>query len=300
MTSVDPKVGICGTGRMGTAIGLRLLESGVGLAVWNRTAQRAEALLAEGASRVESPKSLAQEADVIISMLFDDDAVSAAYGGQDGLTTGDLKGKTVIEMSTITRATVEALNDQVRAAGGAFVECPVGGTVPPARNGQLVGIAAGAQEEISEVRPILDLLCRSVTPVGPIGSAAIVKLAVNLPLMVYFEALGEALALIETAGIDREAAGALLADSSGAAKVAPLFMPGILASIAGNRPDTVFFDLNGAMKDLRLTNSALKEMGVDAPVLQATSKAYAEAIADGWGEVNYPLLPAWRATKHTR
>jgi 3-hydroxyisobutyrate dehydrogenase len=279
---------------MGAAMAERLIELGDDVAVWNRTAARAEPLVELGAARAATPADLAAASDVVICMLFDDDAVLDVYEGEDGLGSIDLSGKLVIEMSTIRAATSRRVADAVAGAGGVFVECPVGGTVPPARQGQLLGMAGGEIAAVEQARPTLEKLCRRFEHVGDVGTGALMKLALNLPMMVYFEALGEAFCISERAGIDRQLAADLMADSSGAAKVAGIFLPGIVQAMGGDIPEGAIFDMSGATKDMHLLTEYLAEQGLDLPVTAATSDSYDAAVADGWQDRNFPLLAAWR------
>ncbi|MBO6782533.1 MAG: NAD(P)-dependent oxidoreductase [Alphaproteobacteria bacterium] len=288
-------VGICGTGKMGAAMAERLMDKGENVAVWNRTAARADALVEAGATRCDTPRALADTCDTIIVMLINDDAVNSAYRDDDGLLSADLSGKLVVEMSTVLPGTTTALAEAVRGAGGAFIECPVGGTVPPARNGQLLGMAGGDTDDVERARPVLDKLCRRLDHVGPVGTGAAMKLAINLPLSVYWLALGEALAITEDAGIDSDLALDILCDSSGASKVAGLFQPGILQALGGDTPDGAVFEVSGAAKDIRLMTELASARGLKLPVIAETGKHYDAAIEDGWADRNFPLLAAWYA-----
>jgi len=293
-------VGICGTGKMGAAMAERLIDGSETLTVWNRTPQRAAALVARGATLAPSPTALATACDTILCMLIDDDALAAVYEGKDGLLSAPLAGKLVVEMSTVRATTTERLAARVRASGGAFVACPVGGTVAPARNGQLIGMAGGEEADVARARPLLEKLCRRVDHVGPVGAAATMKLALNLPLLAYWEALGEALAITDHAGIDRARAADLLGDSSGAARVGALFLPGILKTIDGEAPGEAAFQMSGAVKDIHLMAEVIAAMGIDAPVTAATQTCYEAAVADGWGDINFPLLSAWRVMRERK
>src|SRR5215469_13819111 len=129
------EIGFGGTGRMGAAMVLRLMDQGHRLAVWNRTEGKLQPLLEKGARRAANPRELAAH-PVVITMLTDAQAIDAVYHGAEGLLAGDAKGKLFIDMSTVTPAVTRDLAARVRAAGAAFVECPVGGTIGPARDGK--------------------------------------------------------------------------------------------------------------------------------------------------------------------
>ena len=287
-------IGICGTGKMGAAIAERLIELGDDVVVWNRTAARTEPLVALGARAMATPAELAEACDTVICMVLNDAAAVAVHEDAGGLASADLSGTLVIEMSTLSTATTQRVAIAVVDAGGAVVECPVGGTVPPARQGQLLGMAGGDAAAFAAAKPTLDKLCRRVEHVGEIGQGAVMKLAVNLPLMIYFEALGETLSITEHAGIDRELAADLLADSSGAAKVAGLFLPAILQAIGGDIPEKVVFEMSGANKDMHLVTDHVAAAGLDLPLTVATGTCYDTAVADGWQDRDFPLLSAWR------
>ncbi len=287
-------VGICGTGSMGSAMAERLMEEGQQVSVWNRTAGRTQPLLDQGAQFTDSPAALAAACDTVISMVLDDDAIAAVYQGEGGLLSADLGGTLIVEMSTIRPGTSERVAVGVRGAGGRFVECPVGGSVQPARNGQLLGLAGGEATDVEAARPLLEQLCRRLEHVGPVGAGAAMKLAVNLPLLVYWEAVGEALAIAAGAGIDLSQAADILADTSGTIKVAPGRLPAIVDVVNGDRPNVAAFSMSGMAKDLRLMSEVAAGHKINAPVADAACQCYADAVTDGWGEREGVLLSAWR------
>src|SRR6266513_1030417 len=131
------KIGMAGTGRMGAAIAQRLAGRGHQLTVWNRTADKARAL---GLDVADSATRLAEVSETLISILTDAAALESVYGQ---LLAGNVKGKLFIEMSTVRPETEKRLAEKVKAKGAAFVECPVGGTVGPAKEGKLFGVAGG-------------------------------------------------------------------------------------------------------------------------------------------------------------
>lgn len=291
------KIGICGTGRMGVAMGERLIEKGHTLAVWNRTARKAKPLVDAGAVRVATPAALFDAADLVIAITADDKAAKAIYEGRDGILSAALKGKLVVEMSTLTPDTNKRLEALVRGAGGAFLECPVGGSVAPARQGNLLGMAGGTPAAWKRARPVLEDLCRKVDRMGPVGAGATMKLAINLPLLTYFEALGEAISLSESAGVKRALAAEFLAESSGAAKVAPARIPTIMDAVGGKLPKAVSFDLAGAAKDAALMVATARKAGFAVPAIDAARKSLATAAKGPWGKRDFSMLAAWRATE---
>jgi 3-hydroxyisobutyrate dehydrogenase len=196
------EIGVAGLGRMGAAIAARLIEVGHKLTVWNRSPEKAKPLQAAGAALARSPRELAEKVEAVITILTDAAAIEAVYEGPSGLLAGNVSGKLFIEMSTVRPQTAIDLAARVRAKGAGFVECPVGGTVGPARQGKLVGLMGAEENDAACAKPILEQLCRRLEHVGPVGNGAVMKLAINLPLMVYWQALGEALALSRKVELD--------------------------------------------------------------------------------------------------
>jgi 3-hydroxyisobutyrate dehydrogenase len=282
---------------MGSAMAERLMEEGHEVSVWNRTAERAQPLLDQGAHFSDSPAALAAACDTVISMVIDDNAVANVYEGEGGLLSADLGGTLIVEMSTILPETSERIAAGVREAGGRFVECPVGGSVQPARNGQLLGLAGGAAADVEAARPLLEQLCRRLDHVGPVGAGTAMKLAVNLPLVVYWEAVGEALAIADSAGIDLAQAADILADTSGTIKVAPGRLPNIAEAVGSGAPEASAFSLAAMAKDLGLMSDVAAARHIGAPVTDAARQAYDEATADGWGDREGIMLAAWRASR---
>src|SRR4029078_13282380 len=138
------QIGIAGMGKMGAAVAERLIEAGHTVTVWNRSAAKLKAVTDAGAKAVATPAELAGKSEAVISILTDAAAICTVYNGADGLLAGDVRGKLFIEMSTEQPHTEVALAEQVRAKGGALVECPVGGSTGPARQGKLIGLGGGA------------------------------------------------------------------------------------------------------------------------------------------------------------
>src|SRR6185369_7086448 len=244
-------IGIAGIGNMGSNIGARLMEVGHTLTVWNRTAEKTKPLADAGAKVAKTPAELTGAVDVVISLLIDAAAIDAVYLGPQGLLAGATKDKLFIEMSTVTPEAQAALAGKVRATGAAFVECPVSGSVIPARAGKLLGLMGAEPEDAKRARPLLEQMCRRVMHAGPVGSGARLKLAVNLPLMIYWQALGEQLSLCKTMTIDPAELLDFLAETSGAATVLKQRMPGIIAKLKKEPSNIRTFSLDGGIKDVK-------------------------------------------------
>jgi 3-hydroxyisobutyrate dehydrogenase len=271
-------IGIAGIGKMGTAIAQRLLELGHSLTVWNRGAEKLQPLRQAGASVVASPAELARAAETIITILTDAAAIAAVYEGQTGLLAGDVRGKLFIEMSTVEPQTEVMLADKVRAKGAAFVECPVGGSTGPARQGKLIGLAGGEPADVARAEALLNQLCRRVEHCGSVGAGALMKLALNMPLMIYWQALGEALALCRPIGLDPARIMDLLADSSGGPNVLKVRASEIAEMLKGRQVAAPTFVIKDAVKDLRIMAREGKRRGVDLPLVDKTLDCYEETI----------------------
>src|ERR1051325_7522733 len=206
------QIGVAGLGRMGAAVAARLMEVGHTVSVWNRTPERAKPLVDAGAKQCETPEDLAEHSEVVITVLTDADAIDHVYNGEHGLLAGDVHDRLFIEMSTVRPEVQVALAKVVRASGGRFVECPVGGTTGPARQGKLFGFMGAEEGDASLAKPILDQLCRRLDHVGPVGNGALAKFAINMPLMIYYQALGEALSMARDIGLEPERLVDILAD----------------------------------------------------------------------------------------
>jgi 3-hydroxyisobutyrate dehydrogenase len=271
------RIGIAGIGNMGSNIGARLMEVGHTLTVWNRTAEKTKPLAEAGAAVAKTPAELTSAADVVISLLIDTAAIDAVYHGPHGLLAGGAKEKLFIEMSTVTPEAQVALAEKVRGKGAAFVECPVSGSVIPARAGKLLGLMGAEPADAARARPLLEQMCRRVMHAGPVGSGALLKLAVNLPLMIYWQALGEQLSLCKTLTIDPAELLDFLAETSGAATVLKQRMPGIVAKLKKVPSSQRTFSLDGGIKDVKQMLAEGQKRGLDLPLLKQTLACYEEA-----------------------
>jgi 3-hydroxyisobutyrate dehydrogenase len=286
------KIGIAGTGRMGEAIGMRLMGLGHELTVWNRTPEKTKGLAAAGARVAASPAALADAVEVIITILTDDKAIDALYHGAQGLLSGKVAGKLFIEMSTVRPEVEIALGTKVQQKGAALVECPVGGTTGPAREGKLFGFAGGADADLARGRPLLEQLCRRVEHVGPIGAGSRMKLAINLPLFVYWQALGEALLLCRPLGLDPERLMSIFADSSGGTNALKTRGAAIAAHLAGKDAGPVSMAVELVCKDLKTMIAEAKALGGTIPAAETALKCFEDAARSGFGAKDQSVLPA--------
>lgn len=276
-------IGVAGIGRMGAAIAERLLKHGHTVTVWNRTAAKAEALAQHGAKVAATPARLVAASDIVLSILTDAAAIAAAYDGPDGLLSGDVAGKLFVEMSTVRPETQRALAARVRAKGAAIIDCPVGGTTGPAREGRLLGFAGGEAADLARARPVLEQLCRRIEHVGPAGAGASLKLAINLPLLVYWQACAEALALCQPLGLDPARVVDIFADTSGGPNVLKTRGPLLAAALGGKIPEQVTFDIDSIRKDLATMIAEAKALDCELPLTARALECYDEAARAGLG-----------------
>lgn len=271
-------IAIAGTGRMGTAYAKRLIECGHAVTVWNRTAAKTAAATDAGATLAADVAGLAK-AEVILVALTDAAAVADVI---DALIGAGIAGKLVVDLSTLLPDETRAIAARVTAAGADFVDCPVGGTVAPALKGQLLGMAGGTDAAFARAKPVLDHLCKRVEHLGPAGNGAAMKLAVNLPLAVYWSTLAEALAMIDGAGIPADLAVSLLADSSGGPNVLKNRAQVVIDTLNGtDQPGT--FDIAGLAKDLTLALKQAEATGQSLPLSQDALASYRAALDAGLG-----------------
>lgn len=287
------RIGLAGAGKMGSAMARRLMASGQSVTVWNRTVARAQGLLDEGAAWAASPAELAATCDVVLTMLLDDAALDEVYLGTDGLLSGAVPGRLFIDMSTVAPAQPQQIGARVQAAGARFLECPVGGSVGPAREGRLLGFVGGAAEDLALARPVLELLCRRIEHVGPWGAGATMKLAINLPLMVYWQTLSEALSLVQPLGLDPARVVDILADTSGGPNMLKVRGAAIAQALAGTGSGAVSVDVATMRKDLRAMLAQAGELQARLPLTELTLRTFEQAAAQGLDAADCTQLPVW-------
>jgi len=280
------KIGVCGTGRMGAAIAQRLMSVGHEVAVWNRSSAKTKVLTDAGAKLFTAPAELVEGCEVTVVMLLNDAAIEAVYRGPNGILKARLAGKLVIDMSTVRPETMSSVGTSAVQLGTAFVEAPVGGTVGPAKEGKLLGLVGGTKADVARAMPILEQLCRRIEHVGELGSGSMMKLAVNLPLLVYWQALGEALTICKPLNLPADRLIDILTDTSGA----PTAMKGrgpVIAKVLGGAPlGETAFGLNAAKKDLACAVQFGASIHAELPVTASALACYEEAEAAGLGDAD--------------
>jgi 3-hydroxyisobutyrate dehydrogenase-like beta-hydroxyacid dehydrogenase len=255
-------VAVVGTGRMGSAMARALARGEVELVLHNRTTERAQGLADEiGARVVGTPAEAAASADLVITMLADQEAVEESWAGPDGLLAGARSGSVLVDMSTVPPAVIQEFAKRAADAGVGILDAPVSGSVPLAQSGKLTIMVGGSIDDLDRARPVLERLATSIHHVGPLGSGAALKLAVNTLIFGLNQSVSEALVLAERAGIPRDtaydvfAAGAAGAPYVGYKRAAFLDPDGT----------PVAFALELAEKDLRLILELAEDLGAPMP-----------------------------------
>lgn len=271
---------------MGSSIAQRLMSVGHEVGVWNRNSAKTKPLTDAGAKLFSSPAELVDGCEATIVMLLNDAATEAVYRAPNGILKAKVAGKLVIDMSTIRPDTMRANGSTVLQQGAAFVECPVGGSTAPAREGKLLGLVGGSKADVARAMPILEQLCRRIEHVGELGAGSMMKLAVNLPLLVYWQALGEALTICKPLNLPADRLIDILTDTSGA----PAAMKGrgpVIAKVLGGAPlGETAFGLNAAKKDLACAVQFGTSIHAKLPVTASALACYEEAEAAGLGDTD--------------
>ncbi|MBB2931941.1 3-hydroxyisobutyrate dehydrogenase [Paraburkholderia silvatlantica] len=282
---------------MGAAMAARLHEMGEEVTVWNRSREKAEA---SGLPIADTLHALCERSDIIITSLFDDSAAVAVYCGDEGLLAAGC-GKLFIEMSTLSPATQTLFFEAARRGGAAFIECPVGGTTGPARSGQLLGLVGGEIGDLERARPVLQMLCRRIERMGAVGSGALTKLAINLPLLVFWQSFGEALALVRGLGKDPAWLVQLFSETAGAPNVLKVKAAAVAATLAGDQHVAATFAIDAMCKDLRTMLAEGEERGLLLPLASQTLSVLNDISAAGLGDCDCSYVPAyWAASERNR
>lgn len=285
--SAGLRVAVIGTGRMGTAMVGRLAGAGHHLTVHNRTRAKAEAVAARhDAAVAPTPREAVREADVVLVSLADDAAVTAAYGGPDGLVAGLAAGQVVADTSTVDPETLRGLEAAVVAAGAALLDTPVSGSVSTVEAGALLVMAGGDASALERARPALEAIASRIVHLGPLGAGATMKLVVNAMVHALNGALAEALVLAEKAGLDRARAYDVIAASA----VGAPFVAYKRDAYLSPEGTPVAFALNLVAKDLALADALAARVAAPMPQLATNREVVERAVAAGLGDADLSAL----------
>ncbi|HXF87393.1 MAG TPA: NAD(P)-dependent oxidoreductase [Xanthobacteraceae bacterium] len=273
------KVGLVGLGRMGRAIYARLSENGCEVRAWDRDPRAMQAAAQQGWRLAEHPRAVAEAADSIISIITEDHGVRSIFRGKDGFLRGEVRGKLFIEMSTLQPMTGRELAPVVEAAGAALIEAPVLGTIPSVREGKLLALAGGRPAHVERAQPLLKLLTRRIVHMGPNGAGYAMKLAANLGLAAYIQALAEALALGEREGLKLPQMIEVLSE----APTANAWLASKKGLLMGE-PADITLDLKTLRKDIMSAVATGALDGTAMPLAAGVLASLSAAVAQGWGD----------------
>ena len=292
--SSKPRVGLIGLGLMGQPIGMNLLKAGHSLTVWNRTASRANELVAMGAKLAKSPKDVAAESDVLITIVSDPPALESVLWGADGKDWGALAGlkpgSIYIDSSTISPALARKIAGACEERKVRFLDAPVTGGDWGAKKGELVFMVGGDSEALKAVEPILSVLGKKWFHLGPNGAGQTIKLAMNMILALQVDALAEALALVTGAGLKGESLVEVMQSSMARSGVLDVKAPNLLKG--EYKPS---FPLRLMHKDLGLALDLANQLGVALPATAAARETYNYVKGTAKEDLDYSaVMKFWR------
>jgi 3-hydroxyisobutyrate dehydrogenase len=280
-------IGFIGLGLMGSGMAHNLLKAGYPLRVYNRSAEKAQPLIEAGATAARTPAEAAQGADVIISMVGDDTASRAIWLGTQGALDAAKPGAIVIESSTLSLDWVRELYGLAKAKGLQFIDSPVAGSKVAARDGALtLYIGAESQALVDQVMPIFKTVSQNQAYFGPVGSGAVYKLINNMLVAVHIAALGEGLALAQSAGLNQDLVVQTLLNGPSASPTVKGKMPSIVA----RNYDDVHFELQWMLKDATYALKLADSLKQPLSIVDATKTVYANAVAQGLAEADFAAV----------
>ena len=278
-------LGFVGLGAMGGRVTRRLLDAGHTVTGYNRTKSKAQWLLDQGMRWGESPRAVAEAADVIFTMVTNTGALHEVVDGHNGILAGLQRGKIYIDMSTISPAASKRLAARVAETGAQMLDSPVSGSVITLEQGNLSLMVGGDEATFEQVRPILLDIGPKVTFVGTNGQAVLMKVAINLNLQVQMLAFCEALLLAEKGGIPRETAMEVMLNSVIASPSLKYRTPFIL-----EMPDEAWFNVNMMQKDMLLALEMGRELNVPLPTVATSNEYLTAARAMGLAEQDFAVV----------
>lgn len=263
------KLGFVGLGAMGQLIVPRLMAAGHDVSGWNRSRDKAEALIKSGMRWADTPRGVAEQSEIVFSIVTDSKAVRAVALGKDGIVAGLRKGGIYIDMSTIAPDDSRAVAAEFARAGSIMLDGPLSGSPVTVKAGQASIMIGGDEEAFERAKPVLLAIGPKVMRIGGQGLACQMKVAVNLLLMVEVIAFGEAVALAEKGGVSREAAVDAILKSVAASPVLGYRGPFILD---GKMPEVPLADVTLQQKDMILALDLARKLGSPTPLAASANE----------------------------
>ena len=281
MSEPAQRIGFIGLGSMGEPMALNLVRAGTPLLVWNRSPAKARVLAAAGAALAADAGEVFAKTAIVIVMLADDRAIDAVLDRDGADFSSRVRGRTIVHMGTTAPAYSRALEADIVAAGGHYVEAPVSGSRKPAEAGQLVAMLAGDDAAVAAVRPLLAPMCRETIICGAVPSALLMKLSVNLFLISMVTGLAEAVHFADRHGVDPDLLLAALNASPMASDVSRVKAPKLIG-----RDFTPQAAIADVLKNNRLIADAARAADIASPLLDVCHALYQETLALGHGGVD--------------
>ncbi|WP_416966951.1 NAD(P)-dependent oxidoreductase [Streptomyces sp. 4F14] len=271
-------VGFVGLGVMGQPMALNLARAGTPLVVWNRSPERSEPLRAAGAEVAAGPGEVFERSGTVVLMLADEAAMDAVLGRGTPEFAARVAGRILVHMGTTSAEYSAGLQEDVRTAGGRYVEAPVSGSRVPAEQGQLVGMLAGDEDAVAAVRAMLAPVCRETFVCGAVPGALLMKFSVNLFLITLVTGLSEAFHFAERQGLDPALLREVLDAGPMASQVSRMKSPKLVEREFGVQAGAA-----DVLKNNRLIAEAARKAGVASPLLDVCHALFGEAVEQGHG-----------------
>ncbi|HEY5348684.1 MAG TPA: NAD(P)-dependent oxidoreductase [Candidatus Lustribacter sp.] len=277
-------VGMVGLGEMGSGFVERLLLAKIDVIGWNRTKSKSDPLIAKGMKWGASPRAVTQAADVVLTMVTNDHALSAVTDGPDGILAA-IRGKTLVEMSTVGIPHVQALAEKTKQAGGVLLDAPVLGSQVSIQQGKLLVMVGGDTAALERVRPVLEAIGPKVFHVGDVGQAKTMKIALNLQLSTQILALSEGLLLAVKSGIPRDIALDIMLSGAIASPMLQYRAP-----LIKGQPKKAWFDCTMMQKDVDLALQLGEKIGVPLPTTSTANAWLTAARGQGLAHHDFSIL----------
>jgi 2-hydroxy-3-oxopropionate reductase len=276
-----PAIGFIGLGLMGAAMVGRLQDKGYNVTITaNRSRPNIDAAVARGATEVATARDVATASDIVMLCMDTSDSVEARMRGSDGVIAGLKSGSVVIDFGTSLPASTQALGTEVAAAGGTYLDAPLGRTPMHAKDGLLNIMAAGDKAAFDKVEPVLNDLGENVFHLGDLGAGHTIKLINNFFGMTVANAMAEAFVMADVAGIDREKVYSVMS----AGPLHSGMMDFVKAYGVDGNPNMLAFAIKNAAKDVGYYDRMAKESGVESVMCKCALRALTEATASGHGD----------------
>jgi 3-hydroxyisobutyrate dehydrogenase-like beta-hydroxyacid dehydrogenase len=278
-------IGFIGLGIMGSRMAENLLDKGFELIIHNRTKEKAKDLLQKGAKWAESPRDVAQEADIIFTMLANPQVVESVALGEDGFLHHFSEGKLWVDCSTVHPAFTRKMAEEASKYGIRFLDAPVAGSKIPAEKGELVFLVGGNATDLEEARPFMEAMGKAIQHQGEHGKGSAMKLVINLMLAQSMAAFAEAVTLGESLGLDKETVVHTLLNGP----TTPPFLQGKKDKILYNNFEAEF-PLEHMQKDLHLAAQSAYENNVALPIANVTKEIYGMAKLHGFSQEDFSAI----------